>query len=215
MPLPVATGDAPLPQKYEAARMAIAECERIDECKNWSDQAAAMASYAKQAKDDSLRVMAVRIQARAIRRCGELLKQIEPRPGTRTDIEPGRGAPTRLQAAGNAGLSRDQMHTALRVAAVPGDEFDAAVESESPPTATQLAEHGRLRRVLTPDPAEERFKAACRALIEFSTFCDMHDAIETAQSFDADDVEMARRCVSTLARWLDRFVRTLPPVPLR
>ena len=63
-----ANSDAQLPQRYEAARSAIAECERIDECKDWSDKAAAMASYARQAKDDSLRVMAVRIQARAERR---------------------------------------------------------------------------------------------------------------------------------------------------
>ena len=34
-----------------------------------------MASYARQAQDDELRRMADRIQARAIRRCGELLQR--------------------------------------------------------------------------------------------------------------------------------------------
>jgi hypothetical protein len=29
------------------------------------------------------------------------------------------------------------------------------------------------------------------------------------QTFGADDVEMARRCVSTLDQWLDRFVTSL------
>lgn len=66
--------------------------------------------------------MAERIQARAIRRCGELLKQIEPAPGARTDIEPRDGTVqglTRTEAARDAGLSERQQKTALRVATVP------------------------------------------------------------------------------------------------
>jgi hypothetical protein len=54
-----------------------------------------------------------RIQARAISRCGELLKQIEPKPGARTDL--GR-AHTRGSVATQAGLSERQRKTALRVA---------------------------------------------------------------------------------------------------
>lgn len=72
---------ARLPATYEAACSALSECSRIDECQSWADKAEAMASYARQAKDDQLRKMADRIQARAIRRCGELLKQIEPATG--------------------------------------------------------------------------------------------------------------------------------------
>src|SRR5579859_1412886 len=108
LPVP-GDSSAPLPQKYEAAMAAIAECERIDECKDWVDKAAAMASYARQAKDDSLRVMAVRIQARAERRCGELLKQI-PRAdeATRYGKVGTRPPVTRTQVATEAGLSDHQ-----------------------------------------------------------------------------------------------------------
>ena len=64
--------------------------------------------------------MAVRIRGRAVRRAGELLKEVEPQQGARTELSG--SAPTKLtrkQAASDAGISRDQMHTALRVANVP------------------------------------------------------------------------------------------------
>lgn len=197
-----ANDSAKLPATYEAARTAIAECERIDECKTWSDKAASLASYARQAKDDSLRVMAVRIQARAERRCGELLKLIEPASGARTDL--GR-ATTRGDAARQAGLSDHQRKTALRIATVPEADFNRQVESERPPTVTRLADQGRTQRVSAPDPAAETFKAACRALDEFAKYCDTHDAIEAAKSFSVDDAEMARRCAATLHQWLESF----------
>lgn len=70
-----ATVGAKLPAVYERATQALAECTRIDECKDWADKAEALASYARQSKDDSLRKMADRIQARAIRRMGQLLAE--------------------------------------------------------------------------------------------------------------------------------------------
>jgi hypothetical protein len=50
---------------------ALASCERIDECWEWANKAEALASYAKIADDDSLRIMADRIQARAVRRMAD------------------------------------------------------------------------------------------------------------------------------------------------
>lgn len=209
LPVP-GDSSALLPQKYEAARAAIAECDRIDECKHWADKAVAMATYARQMKDDSLRVMAVRIQARATRRYGELLKLI-PRADEATRYGQVAAVPpvSRTQMATDAGLSERQRKTALRIANVPEAAFDAQVEGPRPPSITQLAEQGRMQRVLVPDLVLERFKAACAALHQFAAFCDAHDAIETAQSFGAEDVEMARRCVSTLDEWLDRFIANL------
>lgn len=134
---------ARLPQSYETAKNALSNCVSIDECQDWADKAAALASYAKQANDDELMKMATRIRDRAIRRAGELLKQIEPQSGKRTDIEPSGGAPTRSQVAQDAGMSRDQMHTALRVANVPEADFERQVESATPPTVTKLAEQGK------------------------------------------------------------------------
>ena len=50
--------NAPLPVKYEHARAALAECQSVDECQTWAKKAEALASYARQADDDSLEKMA-------------------------------------------------------------------------------------------------------------------------------------------------------------
>lgn len=127
---------------YEAACDALIECEKIDECKDWADKAAALASYAKQAMDDTLLAHARRIQLRAVNRMGELLAEIEPHPGARTDLQPRTGGGTRSQAQHDAGISDRQRVTALRVANVPRDQFEAAVESERPPAVTALSRWG-------------------------------------------------------------------------
>src|SRR5262245_59281738 len=88
----------------------------------------------------------MRIQARAIRRCGELLKKIEPAKNQH-EVDKrarGRAPPSRTAAARSAGLSRDQQRDALRVASIPRDRFERQVESANPPTITELAEQGKL-----------------------------------------------------------------------
>lgn len=65
---------------------------------------------------------ATRIRDRAIRRCGELLKQIEPASGKRTDRQPAAASDSRLsrgEVARQAGMSERQQVTAIRVANVP------------------------------------------------------------------------------------------------
>jgi len=143
VPLP-SIAKARLPATYIGAVDALAKCERVDECKTWSDKAAALASYAKQSRDDELEKMARRIHARAIRRCGELLDEIEEAKGANQNISS--GAPTkvtRTEAAKQAGLSRDQHVTAIRVARVPKPAFEEQVESDDPPTVSALAEQGK------------------------------------------------------------------------
>ena len=68
-----------VPRSTKRRRQALAECSRVDECKDWSDKAPALASYARQAKDSTLHNLALRIQQRAQRRMGELLKHIPRR----------------------------------------------------------------------------------------------------------------------------------------
>jgi hypothetical protein len=140
--LPV-IGNARLPQTYQAAQAALAECQQIDECKDWSDKAAALASYAKQSQDASLLKMAQRIQLRATRRAGELLKQIEPAPNHHGNSSQVVDHPSsRKEAARDAGFSEHQQKQAQRIATVPEAVFETQVESPKPPTLTQLAQQG-------------------------------------------------------------------------
>jgi hypothetical protein len=84
------------------------------------------------------------------------------------------------QAARDAGLSKRQKDTALRVARIPEADFEALVESDNPPTVTRLAELGTRKRpprvqpgpdgvaCLTNDPiaAWPTFAAAVAARLE-------------------------------------------------
>lgn len=145
----IATRNAPLPVSYERAKTALAKCASMDECQKWADKAEALASYARQADDDSLRKMADRIQARAIRRCGELLKLVEPAKNQHDANARVGTDPSRSAAATSAGLSERQRKTALRVANIPESDFEDQVESDNPPTVTKLAEQGKVKRVST------------------------------------------------------------------
>lgn len=172
---------AKLPAIYEGAKSALMECSRIDECADWADKAEAMASYAKQADDDTLHKMALRIKARAFRRCGELLRAIEPKVGRPSGNGVGGHPITRTQAATDAGLSRNRKRDALRVVNVPGADFEAAVESDDPPTVPKLAERGKASRPLVDlggrDP--EDYATATQALGQLRRFAEFADVTDT------------------------------------
>lgn len=139
---------ASLPAKYEAAKFAILEAANIDECKGWADKAQALASYAKQSKDDEMEKLAQRIRARAVRRCGQLLEEIEKAHGANQNIKEDTrpNVQTRKESALEAGLSEHQSKQALRVANVPESDFEEQLESDTPPTVTKLAEQGTKKR---------------------------------------------------------------------
>ena len=124
--------------------------------------------------------MADRIQARAIRRCGELLKAITPAKNQH-DGAKGDAPPSRTKAATNAGMSRDQKRTALRVANVPEDDFNQEVGSDDPPTVTELAERGTRSadydHLKGRDPVDFKvathLQGAIRLLAKFLEECDI------------------------------------------
>jgi hypothetical protein len=162
VPLPD-TKTAQLPASYEQAKQALAECERLDECKTWADKMAALASYGRQAHDDSLVKHAMRIQVRAIQRAGELLREFDARQGQNLPVPKSGGDPTfspapisRREAAEAAGMSKDQQVQAVRVANIPKPDFERLIEGDNPPTVTALAEMGKKPRPQEPAAPEPR-----------------------------------------------------------
>jgi hypothetical protein len=191
-----AVADAPLPKAYEGARTALAECSRVDECWSWADKAAALASYARQANDTALLTYAQRIQGRAVRRAGELLKQIPVEHDRGNQHRPREGdlpQPTRTQAATDAGLSEHQRKTALRVASVDAAEFESAIESPTPPTITEIAEAGRKKQPITPlgDRSASQFNQALHFVALVRRYADALSAQGLAVVEFLDDGERA------------------------
>lgn len=224
------TTGARLPAAYEAAKSALMQCASIDECQSWANKAQALASYARQADDDTLQKQAMRIQSRAVRRCGELLKDMRA-PGARSDLseppdatvprfEPPEAdlprfeaaAPrTATEAARDAGMSERQQKTAIRVANVPAAHFEAAVESDEPPTVTRLADMGR--QSASPDaPVPPGFQAAiqmagfARRLAEFAG---QHEAATVAAAVADYNRRELRSHVAKCRRYLTDIAKRL------
>lgn len=205
---------AQLPATYERAKEALATCESIDECKDWADKAAALASYAKQADDQTLHRLATRISSRAIRRAGELLQQFQqPKGGDRRSNQ-SMGDHTLMsqrRAAEAAGLSKNQEAQAVRVANVPTEEFEAAVEGDDPPTVTQLAAMGTKTQPRPPAPA--KFPEATHVIAvlrSLAAFCGANEAAAVAAAVLSHEATPLRTHAAVIDAWLRDFLAHLP-----
>jgi hypothetical protein len=108
--------------------------------------------------------LAQRIQVRALRRCGELLKEIKPAKNQHDSARMG-AHPSRKKAAQEAGLSDNQRKQAIHIANVPTDEFEEQVESDDPPTATELGRQGTRKK---PSPRAFRAELHCSPSVALS-----------------------------------------------
>lgn len=212
MPAIPGVRNAKLPAVYVEAQNALARCQSIDECKEWADKAAAIASYAKQAQDETLMDTAMRIKARAVQRCGELLKQIDRGAG-RPTIRAGAGPNFRGRkgVAAAAGLSDRRRKDALRIASIPKAQFEAMVESDAPPTITALSEAGKqeaANRAYLHSPKPPGFKHATKllgTLEDFAAFCSRADPILVAEALSKREAQRALRDTDTVSAWLKRL----------
>jgi hypothetical protein len=203
LPAHIDVANARLPTTYEQARSALLHCTSIDECQEWANKAEALAAYARMAQDDTLRKLTDRIQARAVRRAGELLKLFDGR-GRPSENNNGTVVISQATAAAKAGMSKRQKETAVRVANVPDKVFEAAVESEVPPSVTKLAEMGRQAR-----PLPEGYVPTSHLLgtvKRFADFCRDHSPEAVAGDVKSYEVPSIRQHVVTIEMWLGRFV---------
>jgi hypothetical protein len=176
LPVVIDAGNATLPASYEHAKQALATCSSIDECKDWEGKAAALAAYGRMAGDTELERHALRIRAYAARRAGELLRAIPGQTGGRPPREKNSGGYSpefpnvsqgfaekpmspRAAAVKDAGMSEHQAKEAMRVAAVPKDDFERQVEGPKPPTVATLAKQGKRKPPTEPDADARRAQA--------------------------------------------------------
>ncbi len=206
--------DARLPTVYEAAVDALSQCAKLDECKDWADKAAALASYGKQSNDDRIRKYGLRIQARAVRRAGELLKQFNA-AGTRNDqpIAHKDKRLTQRQAAERYGISPKRERTAIRVANILDEDFEAAVDSEHPSTVTALTEQGKKRRLVDlggRDPKEFSIstdgQGQIHKLAQFTGDVEPGVVVRGAMPYER---EMLIRDIISIEFWFDELMEQL------
>jgi hypothetical protein len=209
-----AIAETGFPVSYEEARQAIAKCESPFECRTMADQAAAMAVYARMRDDTDLLNRAVRLQAWAARRWGELDKELNPdrrQENLKQNQTPYRKAharPIGETVPLTDGTTEYQRKISRRLAAIPEPEFTRQVESENPPTVTQLAEQGKVTRVR--DPEYSQAADPCPAIQTFAEFAASNDAAELAQVVTAEQAQMVRDMVKRAARWLTEFWDNIP-----
>ena len=202
--------EARLPTVYAQAKSALVNCARIDECKDWADRAEALASYARQSGDKTLRQMADRIQARAIRRCGELLRQIMPGKTGPKKLEDRAHHQSKTAAARQAGLSEQQQKTATRVARVPVETFEALIEADDPPTVTEIAARGVMARVAAASsrPGFARATEAVGHIGRLADFCGAHDPTFVAHGITGAHLDQNLYSnIGAIERWLARFTQ--------
>lgn len=202
-------GSADLPATYEAAKNALARCDSLDECKDWSDKAQALASYAAQAKDDTLERMARRIRARAIRRSGELLDQFDARPTNYRQSGCAPTLPSQREAAEQAGLSKDQQVTAVRVANVSAEDFDAMVEGETVATITALAERGK-RSLVDLKGVDPKVYANCTQFVgllrQYAKKIEAFDLDNTLPGLRDEQIAEIRHCIGLIDGMHDKII---------
>jgi len=92
--------------RYDAARMALAECARIDDAADIRDKAAALAAYARQRDDNDMECWVREIHLRACVRIGELVRELDTADGGRPCKNPSEQPEefSKQQALADAGI---------------------------------------------------------------------------------------------------------------
>jgi hypothetical protein len=213
-PTNIEIASARFPATYEQAKVALASCQKIDECQTWANKAEALASYAKMADDESLRTMADRIQARAVRRMGILLKEYDGRGRPSADNVEGNHNISQAEAAKHAGISDHQRAQAVRVANVSDAEFVAATEGDNPATVTALAEMGKKVRSV-PTEGVEKATELIGSLGSVAEFCERHPPTDVAAGALPEEIAALQKHASVIVLWLDKFIAQLCQKPER
>jgi len=137
---------------YNAAKRAVSEYKTVDEVKDFRDKAVAIEAYARQAQDFQLEREAAIARVRAERRCGELLAEMEKAKGGQPYQSNGTTSSNTVPAKtlADLGITKDQSSKWQQLAAVPADEFEAAIDQPgAKPSTTHIIKRdsGQQKRI--------------------------------------------------------------------
>ena len=194
--------------RYDAAKKAIAEYKTVDEVKDFRDKALAIEAYAKQANDMALEWDAARARVRAERKCGELLRDTEKAKGSdvagRPDLDGRRELPANPpKTLSDMGITKDQSSNWQKLAAIPEEEFEKAVDN--------LAVKPSTNHIVRPKPPEpERMDKD--ALFVWGTLRDMRSKgiFDIDLSFIVDEWTDAMKgdaesIINQLKKWVNNY----------
>ncbi|MGH7225779.1 MAG: hypothetical protein ACRELF_21375, partial [Gemmataceae bacterium] len=145
----------PLPAsipRYEAMRQALGECRCVDEAKDIRDKAEALRAYARQRHDIELERWLSEIKLRAIRRIGEMSRDLEKSKGGRGKTLAAAGKRLKKEVLTAAGISLSAASRYQKLAAIPIQEFDSYMnrqraEGKAPSLTDMLISVGKRRNV--------------------------------------------------------------------
>lgn len=197
--------------RYEQARFALAECQRVDEVKDIRDKAEAMAAYARQAKDTEMIQWATEIKVRAERKAGELLIDAA-KTGARAPHGRQAFSEEKHPTLGCLGVTLNQSSRWQQLAGMSDEHFETAVATAKDTagqvtTAFMLREakaakpHGKPQKGAKAAALREDLKAASeRGISMLMTYAGLTlRALRAQDSVSADEASLLRELADAIA----------------
>lgn len=125
--------------RYDAMCHAIAAAYEVDEVKDIRDKARAIEVYSRQARNTEAERQACEIRLRAERKAGQLLREREMAKGGRPTETPNKAS--EVSTLREFGISHKQSSDWQRLAEVPDEDFEVALQAERPTTSGIIASH--------------------------------------------------------------------------
>lgn len=114
--------------RYDAARHALCEARKVDEVVDIRDKAEALRLYARQQHDVELEQWVSEIKLRAIRRIGEISRELEKGPSGRASVSLPTAGKSKTETLKSAGISTSAAHRAEQLASIPTKQFEQCLE---------------------------------------------------------------------------------------
>lgn len=199
-----------MPLVYEEAVTALNLCIVLDDAKEWSDKADALAAWARMYHHDEAGLAAKRLKLRAFLKMGELARELRPGKVGAVKGGPGRGTiPGPISLLLESGLKVHQANAVTAIAKIQKSTFEAIANSPRPPSPSALLTK------FSAGTSSTWIKLSITAggLFPFRRFCKCNAAIELAAALTVDEASKAREAARDIAEWVDEFEQHLPKIP--